>query len=191
MWYVLGLGNPGEQYAYTRHNAGALITGAIAERYGCDDVRRERDLSARICSSDDIMFLFSEVYMNNSGEVVAGLCKRDPATAQQLVVIHDDIDLPLGEIKLARGGAGGHRGVSSVVNVLGTDQFIRIKIGVSPIDEMGMMRKPQKERVSSFVLAPMSSGVRETLMEQGVRASDALTCIVNEGFPKAQSLYNA
>ena len=190
-FYVLGLGNPGDAYTKTRHNAGVIVARSIAESRGCGSFRRERDLAASVCATDTAAFMTPEVYMNQSGRIVAGLTKRDPACAERIVVIHDDIDLPLGTVRLAQGGAGGHNGVASLIAAMGTDQFIRFKIGISPVDDAGRMRKPAKDRVRSFVLAPMPDETFAIIKAAAERADAALAMVEHEGFAKAQSICNA
>lgn len=147
---IVGLGNPGKNYEKTRHNAGQIVIEKILHEYflGKDtsDWKLDKKVNARIkkISVDDgeLVFVFPDSYMNVSGESVRQVLKRENLETGDLIVIHDELDLPLGTFKLSFGrGAGGHNGVSSVIASLGTNEFIRIRIGIGRNKEPGLLAK--------------------------------------------------
>jgi PTH1 family peptidyl-tRNA hydrolase len=133
--------------------------------------------------------------MNRSGDTVGALLKQVPVDdlIKRLIVIHDDIDLPRGRIKItSRGGAGGHRGVESVAHALGTDAFVRFKIGIVPIDENGEMRKPRGERaVTDYVLRSYPCLSKQLNKEIGPAVVNAVRVLVSDGIDKAMSYFNS
>lgn len=189
---IIGLGNPGPQYQNTPHNAGMIVLDALAASRGCEQFRYQKMLEASTASCGDLQFIKPQTYMNRSGKTagaVAKTMKVDLASA--LVVIHDDIDLPLGAIKLiSRGGAGGHNGVRSIVDALGTDEFVRIKLGVAPTDANGQMQKPPRERVNSYLLSPMSARSKEIIEGLVPRIDEALQALVEDGVESAMKIAN-
>jgi len=134
MFIVIGLGNPGKKYAKTRHNVGFMVADALKLRI--------KNAKLRIIKPD--------TFMNRSGEAVKG------KKAEDLVVIHDDIDLALGTIRVRRGGSSaGHKGVASIIEALGSDDFVRVKIGVS--------RPPKGVEAERYVLQPFEAGESKVL----------------------------
>jgi PTH1 family peptidyl-tRNA hydrolase len=124
MYIVVGLGNPGEEYSRTRHNTGRMATELLAQE-----------------SLKDVKVITPDTFMNVTGAFVKKYVK-DELEAEKLIVIYDDLDLPLGSMRISYNrGSGGHNGVESIINALGTEKFIRIRIGVSPVTEEGEMRK--------------------------------------------------
>ncbi|PSR28807.1 peptidyl-tRNA hydrolase, PTH1 family [Sulfobacillus thermosulfidooxidans DSM 9293] len=143
---IVGLGNPGLDYAKTRHNAGFLALDRLAARRGGHFVRNRFGL---VSKWGNIILLKPLTFMNLSGEAVGALAKFYKLPAQSILVISDDLDLPLGKIRVrAHGSSGGHNGLKSITHVLGTDQFPRIKIGIS--------RPPEHVEVIDWVLGRFS-----------------------------------
>ncbi|MEX1027094.1 MAG: aminoacyl-tRNA hydrolase [Candidatus Paceibacterota bacterium] len=198
-YHIIGLGNPDEKYKNTPHNVGFQILDIFRSAWNGTDWKRDNVLNAltSIGASGDatIALLKPETYMNRSGETVRALLKQVPPAelTEQLIVVHDDIDLPQGRIKITRrGGAGGHHGVESIARALETDVFIRIKVGIAPNDENGEIRKPKGERtVTEYVLRPnphFSARVADTI---GPMLVEAVALLVRDGVDRAMSRYNA
>ena len=194
-YYVVGLGNPGETYKHTRHNAGRIVLEAVRERYAFSDWRKDKMRKALVCDGEmaghRVHFIAPDNYMNNSGESVRML-RRDGAAYEHLFVIHDDIDLPIGGMKISFGrGAGGHNGVRSIIRHLGTRDFVRIRIGVAPVTFWGKIKKPKGEKsVSDFLLKPFTPGELRKIRHISKAAHDAMMMIIAEGRPKAMSVFN-
>lgn len=152
MFFVVGLGNPGKKYEGTRHNAGFMALDAL---------EKENSLL-------NIHLLKPNTFMNNSGIAVKKELKKLKLKAQDLIVVHDDIDLPLGTIKVSTNrGSAGHKGVQSIIEALGTKNFTRIRIGIQP-----MAGKP--ENVESFVLRKFTKDEREILKSVMKNFSNAI-----------------
>lgn len=150
VFLFIGLGNPGEEYQKTRHNVGRLALHAFADELGAAGFDMEKGAKALLSrvkvGKHDVWLAMPETFMNKSGVAVAYLAAKKKVKPENIVVIHDDIDLPIGTTKMvfARGD-GGHNGVKSVVRQLKTNEFLRIKIGVSPATAKGVARKPHGE----------------------------------------------
>ncbi len=154
MYYLFGLGNPGKEFEQTAHNIGtAMMKTFWDENHGFfsdkrEDSNRKRDIAVgRLCEKE-VTAIFSHSFMNTSGT-----CVSDVEHPEKLMVIYDDIDLAFGEVKVSfNRGDGGHNGVKDIVKVLGTKEFIRIRVGVAPTDWFGNPRKPKgKDAVSNYL----------------------------------------
>lgn len=145
MKLIIGLGNPGKEYLKTWHNIGFLAVDQIASTFDYTDFKTEKKFKAEISSgglqSEKIILAKPQTFMNNSGESVGALIKYYKINTEDLIIIHDDIDLPLGRIKITQdASAGGHNGIKSIIQHLGTQNFIRIRVGVAT---------PKKEKLGS------------------------------------------
>lgn len=183
---VVGLGNPGEEYRGTRHNVGFEVVDVLAARAETVIRRPEyRALTAavRICRSMVIVMKPQE-YMNRSGRSVADALGALGLTASGLVVVYDDLDLPLGRLRVRVGGsAGGHRGVASVIEQTGEDAFVRVRVGVG--------RPPTGVSAVDFVLSPFATEQAAVAAEAVARAADAVTTVVCEGPRAAMEAFNS
>ena len=135
MFYLVALGNPGDEYANTRHNIGWLVGDFVLAQAGLPALITDKSVSGQVTEGmvggTAVKILYPDTYMNNSGAAVAKFVPR--SEVGNLIVIHDDIDLPFGEIKLGKGrGDGGNNGVKSIIEKLGTKDFIRIRVGIAP-----------------------------------------------------------
>jgi peptidyl-tRNA hydrolase, PTH1 family len=183
---VVGLGNPGTDYAGTRHNVGAEVVERLAARHG-GSLRRskERALSDEVrIDGQRVALAFPQTYMNLSGESVALLVRRHGITdPERIVIVHDELDLPLGRIKLKRGGGlAGHNGLRSIVSHLHTDAFLRVRIGIG--------KPPGKQHGADHVLRRPPKAVRSELDVVVEEASDAVEAILGGGFDLAMNHYN-
>jgi len=171
MLLIVGLGNPGKKYENTPHNAGFTALDAIAQNFQFPIFNFQSKLNAQISKGQikdqKIILAKPQTFMNNSGQTVKSLTKNylptgdlpkgDKLQTTNLLVIHDDIDLPLGKIKVSVGrGSAGHKGVESIIEALGTKNFTRIRIGIQPVEG-----KP--ENVESFVLKKFTKDEQKTL----------------------------
>lgn len=184
---VVGLGNPGAEYARSRHNVGAEVVDVLAERHGGTLKRsKERALAAEVRIGDKrVALAFPQTYMNLSGESVAQLVRRHGITdPEQLVVVQDELDLPVGKLKLKRGGGlAGHNGLRSIKGHLHTDGFLRVRIGVG---------KPvTKEQGADHVLKRVSKRDRTELDVVVQEAADAVELILSDGIDAAMNRVNS
>jgi PTH1 family peptidyl-tRNA hydrolase len=173
-WIIVGLGNPDKEYEGTRHNAGKDLVEALKEKL------------PRGAKSATL-----NVYMNNSGSAIKKLVASKKA-AEKLVVVHDELDLPLGRIKISFGSsAGGHNGVKSIQNALKTQDFVRIRVGISPSTSSGKLRRPDGEKITDFVLGKFRPPEKEKLKKVKKMVEKALEFIVTESVERAQTEINS
>jgi peptidyl-tRNA hydrolase, PTH1 family len=179
MKLVVGLGNPGEKYENTRHNTGRMLVDLI-----------EKNLE-KAGSKQKIKFIKPDTFMNNSGKAVASLVKTKKDLAE-LVVVYDDLDLPIGTMKISYNrSAGGHRGLASIIKTLKSEEFLRIRIGIAPATPSGKIKKPQGEKkVIDFILGEFKKPELEALKKISKKAAEAVETIFSHSKEKAMSLYN-
>ena len=186
MKLIVGLGNPGIEYQFTPHNMGFLAVDRIAEEYGVRVSNRQcRALTGKAMIADHPVLLAKpETYMNLSGMSVRELVSEheiDPA--RDLIVIYDELDLPLGAIRIRqRGGSAGHNGMESIIGALGSDEFVRMRLGIAP-------DHPVKDG-ARYVLGPFRKSQEAAVVEELDKAAEAVKVILVEGVAKAMSLYN-
>jgi len=185
---VVGLGNPGGRYERTRHNVGAEAVALLAERHG-ESLRFSKQQRAKVAevtiAGRRVALAFPQTYMNLSGESVAPLVRRhgidDP---ERLVVIHDELDLPVGRVKVKRGGGlAGHNGLRSIKAHLRTDAFVRVRIGVG--------KPPSREAGADHVLRRVGKTERRELDVAVEEAADAVEMILTDGLEAAMTKVNA
>ncbi len=186
MWLILGLGNPGEEYAQTRHNIGFQCLQTYARRHQLDfnAKRAHARIAEGNIAGQRIALAKPFTYMNNSGQAVVGLKQWYKINvAEDLVIVYDDVDLPFGTLRLReRGSAGTHNGMRSTITQLGSQDFRRIRIGIGPL--------PTGWQLANFVLGRFTRGEQQELPEIYERAADALDLIIREGFISAMNRYN-
>jgi PTH1 family peptidyl-tRNA hydrolase len=182
---LIGLGNPGPRYAATRHNAGFLVVDLLAERLGARfkaHKGRADVVEGRICGVP-IVLAKPRSYMNESGGPVVSVARFYKVPVEQIVVVHDDLDLPFGALRLKRGGGdGGHNGLRSTTAALGSKEYLRVRLGVG--------RPPGRQDPADFVLREFASAERKELPFHIDRAADAVEELVAHGLEAAQNLYN-
>ncbi|HWF57606.1 MAG TPA: aminoacyl-tRNA hydrolase [Candidatus Dormibacteraeota bacterium] len=182
---VIGLGNPGGEYAHTRHNVGWMCLDQLESRGRFGRARREGPARVREGSLDgyDVVTARPQTYMNLSGKAATHLLRRYGMPTEDLIVVHDEVDLPLGRIRLKRGGgAAGNKGVLSIADALRSQDFTRVRIGVS--------RPEDREQMVDYVLDGFSPEERPRLAAVLGRAADAVTAIVRDGLERAMTEYN-
>jgi len=185
MKIIVGLGNPGRKYERTRHNAGFMAVDELAKNLHVDvDQDKYHALigKARI-DSEAVLLAEPQTYMNDSGRAVAAILRDTYSTAAGLIVIHDELDLPLGSVRVKTGGGhGGHNGLRSLIEHLGTPDFIRVRIGIG---------RPEPGReTADYVLSPFLAEEKQTAAESVVKAAEAVRLIVKEGPAGAMNSVN-
>jgi len=182
---LFGLGNPGKEYALTRHNAGFQVLDRLGEAFSITLQQRKFRASwgTGVIEGRKIFLFKPLTFMNRSGEVVAEVMKYFGISVDQILVIHDDLDLPLGRIRLVpRGGAGGHRGVASIIQHLGHQDFSRMKLGIG--------RPVRGEVVESFVLQLPYPEEARAFQEMVVRGVEAVQTVLSTGLEAAMNRFN-
>lgn len=194
-WVIVGLGNPGAEYADTRHNIGRKVLETFAEKRSFDawkgDMRSKSLITRGTVAQKASILVMPETFMNESGRAV-GVFAKGVKAAEQLVVVYDELDMPLGTMKISfdRGSAG-HRGIESIVKSVGTTKFWRIRVGVSPTTPSGKIKKPKGEdAVHKFILGKFKASESSALKKVLERASEAIECVLAEGPVKAMNKFN-
>lgn len=194
-WIVVGLGNPGEEYVHTRHNAGRRAVEAFAEHIGCTpfspDNAVKRDVAKGSVGSDIVVAILPNTFMNKSGSAVKDMVTTTKA-AERLVVAYDDIDLPFGALKISFGrGSGGHKGIESIVRAVKTKDFVRVRIGVAPVTPSGKIKKPMGEqKVHDHLLGVFTKREEEKLPTLFGRVRAAIESIIADGRAQAMNTFN-
>jgi len=183
---IVGLGNPGIEYQFTPHNMGFLTVDRIAEQYGVRVSNRQcRALTGRAVIADhEVLLAKPETYMNLSGMSVRELVsKHEIDPTQDLIVIYDELDLPLGTIRIRqRGSSAGHNGMESIIGALESDEFVRIRLGIGPGHPVGDGAR--------YVLGQFKKSQYSVVDQELDTAAEAVKVILGEGVSKAMSLYN-
>jgi len=195
MFIIVGLGNPGEEYTETRHNVGRMMVNALIKKNKFDELEKDKKYSSLATEGkigkEKVLVLQPETYMNKSGLALKTLI-NSKKKAEQLIVIHDDLDLPLGRFKIMfNRGSGGHKGVESVIRSIKTEAFIRIKVGVSPTTPSGKLKKPSSDKVLDFIIGEFKKPELETIKKESKKVVDAIEMIVTDGKEAAMGEFNS
>lgn len=185
MWMVVGLGNPGTKYAQTWHNLGFMCLEILQQRHGfrCDRLRFKGLTAEPRLFGEKQLFLLPQTFMNLSGESVREMADFYKIPHENILVIYDDFDLPLGEIRIRHhGSAGTHNGMRSIIQHLGTDRFPRLRIGFGP--------KPPERQVVDFVLERVPKAQQKDCYDALTRAADAVELVLTDGLEIAMSRMN-
>ena len=187
MYIIAGLGNPGRKYEKTRHNCGFEALDVLADRYRIDVSlnKFKAKVGSGVIEGQKVLLMKPQTYMNLSGEAVQAACsfyKADPAS--ELIVLYDDISLDPGQIRVrAKGSAGGHNGMKSIIQMLGTQQFLRIRIGIG--------KQPADYAQADWVLGHFSANEQADMADAFDRAARAAAALLTEEPEKVMSVYNA
>lgn len=184
-WIVVGLGNPGPEYAATPHNIGFMVADALAAAHDLRVTRKENSALVGLgtVAGKAIVLAKPQTFMNLSGPSVKGLLQRYEAEPSQLLLVYDELDLPWTAMKIKRrGSAAGHNGVKSVISSLGTDEFPRLRLGIHPGHPI--------RNGADFVLAPFKRSQQKEVEETVERAREAVESIIADGVEKAMTVFN-
>jgi PTH1 family peptidyl-tRNA hydrolase len=184
-WLIVGLGNPGLQYEQTRHNLGFMLIDRLA-REAQTSVKREecRSLIGRAdIEGDRAELVKPQTYMNLSGEAINCLLKKTDRSAQKLIIVTDDLALPVGKMRLrGKGSDGGHNGLKSIINCLKTQDFIRLRIGIQPEHPIS--------NTKNFVLEKFSKSETALIEEVLEKSAEAVRAVIKDGVEKAMAKFN-
>jgi peptidyl-tRNA hydrolase, PTH1 family len=190
-WLIVGLGNPGPEYAATRHNVGAMVVDLVAERTRSRMARHKRAHAQAAegrfglpGSQTHIVLASPMSYMNESGGPVKALMSFYNVPAERMIVVHDELDIPFSSIRVKFGGGdNGHNGLKSIRRAIGSGDFFRVRVGIG--------RPPGRQDPADYVLKPFSSTERKDLSEMLDRSADAVETLAVEGLEPAQNRFNA
>lgn len=182
----IGLGNPGDRYQNTRHNLGYLSLDCFMERHQLEDLKDDKKSEGSLLKSvlfDQELLLFkSSRYMNESGLSINRLRKYRNISMQDICIIHDDLDLNVGEVRIKySGGHGGHNGLRNIIQACGTNDFIRIRMGIG---------HPEKDQVIDYVLSKPKKDEKEVLDQSVYDAADAMDSLLQNGLDETMNQFN-
>jgi PTH1 family peptidyl-tRNA hydrolase len=185
VWLVVGLGNPGFEYVYTRHNAGFMVVKSLSRSWGVQ--LKKKGFSSKLAEAEKIgvkiYLALPQTYMNLSGLAVKEMLVGFKIKPENLIVIYDDLDINLGEIRVRpQGSPGSHKGMKSIVQEIGTQVFPRIRVGIGP--------KPENQRVADFVLSDFSAAERQKFKIALDRAHQAVEMIIKGQISQAMNSFN-
>jgi len=199
MKLIVGLGNPGEKFRYTRHNVGFMVADKLVKdklplKTSLKAWKREEKYVAEICKIDDTVILKPQTFMNIAGLSVSRVANFYKIESENIWVIHDDIDLPLGKIRIRKGGASaGHRGIDSMIRELGNSDFVRFRLGIG----RGKLDIPHtadhnlhRRDVEKFVVSPFRDNEGGEVKHLIKRAVEAVEIALDKGFDKAMNRFN-
>ncbi len=184
VWLIAGLGNPGSKYSRTRHNIGFIIVEEVADNYKIDLLEKKDGYKIGRGSIEGHKVLLVEplLYMNLSGPAIQNVFRKSGIQPENLIVVHDDLDMDTGKLRIRKtGSSGGHKGVESIMQTIGSRDFIRVKIGIG--------REPG-EPAERYVLKKFRKEEMVLIQEAVQKASEAIRSIISEGVDKAMNRYN-
>ena len=194
MRYIVGLGNPGEEYELTRHNAGRMAVLELVKKEGMGELVFDKKTNALVgkgeIGGEKVQIILPETFMNKSGNALKNII-TSAKKAESLIVVHDDIDLPLGKIKISFGkSSGGHKGVESVIKAVKTINFTRVRIGISATNAKGAVKKPSGDKFLDYIVGKFKPAELAEMKKAAKKSAEALAVIVEDGTEKAMGEFN-
>ncbi|MFW6151152.1 MAG: aminoacyl-tRNA hydrolase [Chloroflexota bacterium] len=192
-YLIVGLGNPSERYAGSRHNVGFRCVDHLAQRYGARLDRKECRARVGTCrrESQALLLCKPQTYVNLSGESVGCLVRRYRVPVERVIVVCDDLDLPVGKVRVrASGGAAGHKGMKSIIVHLGSDEFPRVRVGIGRPTLADGSAATDRDGIVEYVLDRFSAEEEQMIGPAIEEVIDAIDCVVQEGVQPAMSRFN-
>ena len=193
MKLIVGLGNPGRVYANNRHNIGFICLNYFAKSQGIkfDQKRGRARIGIGEAAGNKVVIAKPQTYMNRSGQSVSRLVQKFNIDLNDLLVIHDDLDLPLGKIRIRQGGgSGGHKGIDSIISYLESQDFIRLRVGIGrPIKNEGATEISEAD-IIAYVLSDFTEEEKQTIVQVIPMVSEAILYLLTEGLVAAMNRYN-
>jgi peptidyl-tRNA hydrolase, PTH1 family len=185
-WLVAGLGNPGDRYAKTRHNLGRMVAEELA-RAGGVRLKKARFLPAQVAElridDERVLLVTSTRYMNESGTSYAGVARKQDVSPERIVAVHDELEIPPGELRIKLGGgSGGHNGLKSLTQALRTPEYHRVRVGIG--------RPPGRQDPADFVLVPIGKKDEAEVARWVDRAAEAVRSLISAGLAATQDRFN-
>jgi peptidyl-tRNA hydrolase, PTH1 family len=191
MKLIVGLGNPEERYSGTRHNLGFDILDELTRKLNLKEWSKEDKFKSEVIKTEQLMLVKPQTFMNKSGIAVKLLSDYFKVLPEDIVIIHDELDLPLGKIKVRIGGAAaGHHGVESIIEALNDDKFIRVRLGIGNLRTQSSEHKGQTLSAEKFVLEPFMHKEKSAVKHMTKQALKALDILIEDGLEKAQNQFN-
>jgi PTH1 family peptidyl-tRNA hydrolase len=193
-YIIVGLGNPEEEYANTRHNAGMIILDQLAKVVDVSEWKKDNTRDSLVAKSElegeKIMLIKPQTFMNKSGFSVKDL-QGSPKKLEKLIVIQDDLDLPLGSMKIVfNRGSGGHKGIESIVRSVKSEAFIRVRVGICPTTPTGKLKKPNHEKMLDFIVGEFKKPEFDEIKKVGKKVCEVIGSIVTDGLQKTMTNFN-
>jgi len=193
MKLIVGLGNPGRIYAHNRHNIGFMCLNHFAKTQGIrfDKKQGQARTGAGEVAGNKLVAARPQTHMNLSGQAVSRLVKKFKISLDDLIVIHDDLDLPLGKIRIGKGSSsGGHKGIDSIITHLGGTAFLRIRVGIGRPAIVEDPGKDKEAEIIDYVLSDFTPDEKKTVTQVIPKVGEAILCLLNEGLTAAMNKYN-
>lgn len=191
MKLVVGLGNPGEKYIGVRHNLGFLVVDDLAKKMDSGQWTMDKKNKSEISKLQDLILAKPQTFMNNSGMAVSALVNYYKISPEDVIVVYDELDLPLGKIKVRIGGAAaGHHGVESIIESLKTDQFIRVRLGIGNLKTQSSEHKHAHVDTNKYVLEPFIHSEKHKVKHMIKQSLKALDLLLEKGLMDAQNQFN-
>ncbi|MDD4876733.1 MAG: aminoacyl-tRNA hydrolase [Dehalococcoidales bacterium] len=193
MKLIVGLGNPGREYASTRHNAGFACLNYFAKMQNIrfDKKQCKARTGSGMIAGSEVILARPQTYMNRSGESVGLLVNKFDINLDDLIVIHDELDLPLGKIRIRSGSSsGGHKGADSIINALDSRNFTRIRVGIGRPDNNNSLTVFDEDEIIHYVLSDFTFDEKQIVTEVISRISEAIIYLLTEGLTTAMNKYN-
>lgn len=191
MKLIAGLGNPGEKYAGVRHNLGFEVIDQLVSKKDSGEWTKEEKFKSEMIKDGDLILAKPQTFMNQSGIAISLLVSYYKIPPADVIIIHDDLDLPLGKIKVRIGGAAaGHHGVESVIKALDNDKFIRVRLGIGNLRTQSSEHKRAHVDTNKFVLEPFIHSEKSPVKHMVKQAIRALDLLLEKGLEKAQNQFN-
>jgi len=193
MKLIVGLGNPGRGYANNRHNIGFMCLNYFAKAHSIryDKKQGKARIGSGEVAGNKVVVARPQTYMNSSGQSVSRLVRKFNISLDNLLVIHDDLDLPLGKIRLRQGGgSAGHKGVESITAELGSQDFTHIRVGIGRPTAVEGSTEINEADIVAYVLSDFTPEEKQTITQMIPRVSEAIFCLLTEGLTAAMNKYN-
>lgn len=188
---IVGLGNPGEKYEKTRHNFGFEVVDAVAKKLNAENFTAEKKFQAEIAKAGHLTLMKPQTYMNLSGKSVQLFAQYFKIKPEEILIIHDELDLLLGKMKIRQGGsAAGNHGVESIIETVGRDDFIRLRLGIGVEKTLAGEHKELNFKAEEFVIDRFEAKEKSKVKSMIKRGVQAVEILLNEGLEKAQNQFN-
>lgn len=184
MYLIVGLGNPGKKYLFTRHNIGFMAIDVYLQAFEASEKAEQDALTYKVkVKGNDVLLAKPQTFMNHSGQSVRGLMAFYKIPIENILVVHDEVDLPYGSIRVHKGSSAGHNGINSIHESLGREDYARLRLGV------GRPLEP-RQAIPDYVLQSFSDGEQSFLEDYMIRACDAIDSFILDGFEKTAQAHN-